>query len=280
MRIIMHSLIPFLAAVAISCSAAPIAQPREYLSLMTREVGELDARDISAPVFEAREELDDLELRTDDLAWLVERMNGWPGPGMKHKNEHAAGGVPTSGFHPVPENTYYRTHNNVYSGAQVNQYAHNMVQSIPHADPWNRKANSRLKSYPKPSTGFRNSEAANPAPNSPHSVAYHAPIPPRRSNTMPARPTRPGGSYKVGTDRVYGHRHINDPNLTVGVSYHDPKKPIPAPAPGGTPSRNHPFSVAQPKKGGPLKRFGAKIAKAVSKPFRPVKKALKRTKTL
>ncbi|KAJ3481163.1 hypothetical protein NLJ89_g12232 [Agrocybe chaxingu] len=132
MRTITHSLIPFLAAVAIACSAAPIAQASRVSISAT--FGELDARDVSASVFESREDVDDLELR-EDLAWLVERMYGWPGPGMKHKNENAAGGVSTTGYHAVPENTYYRTHNNVYSGAQVNQYAHNMVQSIPHADP-------------------------------------------------------------------------------------------------------------------------------------------------
>jgi len=264
---VLQSFFPLIAFVTISCYAAPIApiQSREQLSLNdARDVGELNGRDLLPPVFEAHEEF---KSRDDD--WLFSRVNGygWPGPGMQHKNEHSV--VSTSGHHPVPKNTYYTTPTNVYSGSDVNRYASNMVQSIPHADPFNRKQNGRLKSYPKPSTGFRNSEAANPAPNHPNSVSYHAPIPavrtPRRSNTAP---TRPGGSYKVGTDRIYGHRPTTDRRLSVGVSYHDPRNPIPPPQPGGTPSRNHPFSVAPPQTGGAIKVMGAKMKMAAKNIFK------------
>jgi hypothetical protein len=129
----------------------------------------------------------------------------------------------------------------------VNQYAGDLISSIPGADPYRSKGKGKLKTYPKPGTGFRESEADNPAPNSSGRISYHAPIGgPRRANTI----TGPTGSFKVGTDRIYGHRDPVDPNLTVGVSYHDKKKPVPAPPAGGTPSRNHPFSVAEPQKGG------------------------------
>jgi len=279
MRIV-QSLFPLIALVTISCYAAPVAvvQSRGDISLNdARDLGDLDGRDLLAPVpaYEVREEFEELESRgDDDLDWLFARMYGWPGPGMQHKNEHNID--PTTGFHPVPANTYYTTPNNVYSGSDVNRYASNLVASIPHADPWNRRQSGRLKSYPKPSTGFRNSEADNPSPNHPHMVSYHAPIPavraPRRANTAP---TRPGGSFKVGTDRIYGHRPTNDRRLSVGVSYHDPRKPIPPPQPGGTPSRNHPFSVAPPQQGGSMKVMGAKMkitAKKIGSVFKFGKK--------
>ena len=128
----------------------------------------------------------------------------------------------------------------------MNKYAGDLISSIPGADPYRSKGKGRLKTYPKPGTGFREHETDNPAPNHSGRISYHAPIGgPRRANTISGT-----GSFKVGTDRIYGHRDPAHPNLEVGVSYHDRNRPIPAPPAGGTPSRNHPFSVAQPQTGG------------------------------
>lgn len=244
---------------AIACSAAPIAplQLREYLSLITArdEASEFDRRGNSVPVFDIREELLG-ELNAREYDDLEERMYPWPGPGMQHQLEHDQG-VPTSGFNPVPQNSYFKTSNNVYTGSEVNAHAEQLVNSIATADPWNRKAN--VRSYPKPSTGFRNKEADNPAPKSSGRVAYHAPINPpstrHRANTI----ATPGQSARVGTDRVYGHRDPGNANLDIGVSYHDHKKPIPST------SRNHPFSVAPQQTGGKAKVMGAKIGQSLRK---------------
>jgi len=261
MRIV-QSFLSLATFAAISCSAAPVAQlqPREYLSsIAARDASELSRRGISVPVFETREEsLGELDAREYDDLLLYERSYPWPGPGMQHQREHA--GVPTTGYNPVPQNSYFPTANNVYTGSQVNAHAQHMVNSIATADPWNKKKN--VKSYPKPSTGFRNGESDNPAPNSSGRVAYHAPINPPRSRFGPKRAATiaaPGRSARVGTDRVWGHRDPHNGNLDIGVSYHDHRKPIPST------SRNHPFSVAPQRSGGKMKAMGAKMGKTAKK---------------
>jgi len=257
---ISQSFLPLAAFLAVVCNATPIPgessiMARDYLySLEARDGGlaSLDARDNDFSYLDAREYLE----ARDELAWLVARALG---PGMQHKQESTP---PVATFHPVPDKTYFPTHKNVYTGAQVNSAAGDLMSHIPSADPFNRKANSRLKTYPKPGTGFRNSEAANPAPNAPGTVAYHTPLnPPKRASTLPAKP---GGSVQVGTDRLVAYRKAGDTAHTIGVSYHDPKKPIPPPAPGGTPSRNHPFTMAPQKDGGKVKAGLAKAGKKLT----------------
>ena len=152
----------------------------------------------------------------------------------------------------------------------MNAVAHGMLNNLHSAPTYRSKDKNKLKSYPKPSSGFRDSDHGNPAKNDGTNVAYHAPI------GGPSRLTMgPHGSMKVGSDRVVAHRKLADRRHTIGVSYHDPRIPIPAARPGGLSSNNHPFSMAQPKKGGPMKVAGAKlkaavskVTKAIAKPFR------------
>jgi len=258
MRIV-QSFLSLAAFAAIACSAAPVAplQPREYLSLIAaRDASEFSRRGIS------EELLGELEAREYDDLLLSERMYPWPGPGMQHQREHTSTGVPTTGYNPVPANKYYTTANNVYTGAQVNAHAQHLVNSVATADPWDKKRLART--YPKPSTGFRNSEAANPAPNSSGRVAYHAPINPPRSRfgfgpKRSATIAAPGRSARVGTDRIYGHRSPTVGNLDIGVSYHDHRNPVPST------SRNHPFSVAPQQSGGKAKVMGAKMGQTAKK---------------
>ena len=132
-----------------------------------------------------------------------------------------------------------------------------------------------LTSIEVANTVWPKNEAANPAPNNSNHlnlISYHAPMSPIpavrtscRSNTTL---TRPGESYNIGTDRIYGYRSINDGCLTVGISYHDPRKPIPPPQPGGIPSRNHPFSLAHLQKRGAIKVMCAKVKKVAKNMFR------------
>jgi len=252
---ISQSLLPLAAFLAVVCNATPIPGGS---SILARDyLYSLDARDGGLVSLDARDEW--LEAR-DELAWLVARVV--PGPGMQHKQESTP---PVTTYNPVPDKTYFPTHNNVYTGKQVNGAADDLMTQIPSADPFNRKASGKLKTYPKPSTGFRNSEAANPAPNAPGTVAYHNPLnPPKRASTLPAKP---GGSVQVGTDRLVAYRKDGDAAHSIGVSYHDPKKPIPPPVAGGKPSNNHPFTMAPQKEGGAVVASMARTSKKINNAF-------------
>ena len=80
---------------------------------------------------------------------------------------------------------------------------------------------------------------------------------PARRNTVNGRV-----SMKVGTDRVVAWKNHPDTHYNVGVSYHDPSRPIPST------SNNHPFSYAPPKSGGPLKVKAVQAKKAIQKTWR------------
>jgi len=260
---ISQSLLPLAALLAVFSNATPIPLgssivARDYLySLDTRDGGlaSLDARDNDFSYLDARDEYlearDALELRDEYLSWLVARS---PGPGMKDKQESSP---PVTTFKPVHANTIHTTDQNVYTGTQVNNAGSDLMKKIAAADAWNKKG---PKTYPKPGTGFRNNEKENPAPKAPGTVAYHDPIkPPTRAWTLPL-----GGPHAgPGPDRLVAFRKAGEKAHTIGVSYHDPKKPIPAPSGSGAPSRNHPFTMASQKPGGPVKASIAKAGKMV-----------------
>jgi hypothetical protein len=211
---------------------------------------------------EARESLGLFEVRDDGVyeLFIREPMEPYPRPGMLHPKES---NPPVTAFHPVPQNSYVKTPGKVYSSKDINKAATDMFSNLPNADPYRSKDKNRLKSYPKPSTGFRPTEAGNPAPNPETHVSYHVPIGGPKQYTI-----GPQGSAKVGADRLVAHRKVTDTAHTIGVSYHDPTKPIPAARPGGLQSNNHPFSMAPELKGGPVKVAAEKFKKSVSNTFK------------
>jgi len=79
-----------------------------------------------------------------------------------------------------------------------------------------------------------------------------------RPGPAPHNPTTGRVSMRVGTDRVMAWRNNADTHYNIGVSHHDPNRPIPAT------SHNHPFSQAPVKSGGPIK-VGVLKAKKVFK---------------
>jgi len=179
------------------------------------------------------------------------------GPGIRHPAD--AGGAH---FIPQRSNSYVETHNRVYSHNQVNAAAHRLIhQALPQAPSYNsnRQRNS-VRTYPKASSGFRPSEHAHD-PAHGHNLAYHYPMNgmpgPARTNPTTGRP-----SMRVGTDRIMAWRNHADSHYNIGVSYHDPNRPIPAT------SHNHPFSHAPVKTGGPIKVGVLKAKKAFQKLLR------------
>jgi len=224
MRLVLISLASLVLAV---CNAAPL---RWELPIEARE---------SSDLFEVRDDV------FEDLFARAPPPEPYPGPGLKHKLESTP---PITGFTPIPQGTYFKTPTKVYSANDVNQAAIRMFTNLGSAGKYTSKASGSLKSYPKPSTGFRPHETDNPAPNDGTNVAYHAPIGGPRQYTI-----GPKGSAKVGADRVVAYRKTADAAHTIGVSFHDPSKPIPVPKKGQVPSNNHPFSMAQPLHGGALK---------------------------
>ena len=89
-----------------------------------------------------------------------------------------------------------------------------------------------------------------------------------RPGPAPHNPTTGRVSMRAGTDRLVAWKNHADTHYNIGVSYHDPKRPIPAT------SNNHPFSHAQVKSGGPggVKIQAAKATKAIQRTWRKATK--------
>ena len=83
-----------------------------------------------------------------------------------------------------------------------------------------------------------------------------------RPGPAPHNPTTGRVSMRAGTDRLVAWKNHADTHYNIGVSYHDPKRPIPST------SNNHPFSHAQVKSGGPVKVQAVKAKKAVQRTWR------------
>jgi hypothetical protein len=236
----------------------------------------------AAPIYwdlpiEDREYLAPLEVREDDFEELFARAAPNPGPyplpGMQHRDES---NPPVTAFNPIPPRTYFQTPSNRYNADTVNQAATDMMQHVSNAPPYRSKTAAKLKSYPKPSTGFRPNEPQNPAPNDGQHVAYHSPI-----GGPPQYTIGPQGSARVGPDRVVAHRRLSEGAHNIGISYHDPRNPVPPARPGGLQSNNHPFSMATPRhsptpghspepvipqpRPGPIQRFKTAVKKVFAK---------------
>jgi hypothetical protein len=210
---------------------------------------------------EARESLG-FEVRDDGVneLFIREPVNSYPGPGMLHQKESS---TPVTAFHPVPSGTYIKTPGRVYSSKEINKAALDMFTDLHKAAAYRSKDKGKMKDYPKPSTGFRPTESGNPAPDPNTHVSYHVPIGGPKQYTI-----GPKGSAKVGADRLVAYRKTGDPAHTIGVSYHDPTKPIPSARPGGLQSSNHPFSMAPELKGGAVKVAAEKFKKSISNVFK------------
>jgi len=203
---------------------------------------------------------DSFEARDGDVELLprARRQTLMPvGPGVRHPAD--AGGAQ---FHPLPPGTYVQTHNNVYSHKQVNDAAHRLIhQALPQAHTYtSNRQRTGARTYPKASSGFRPTEHAHD-PAHGYALAYHYPM-----NGMPGparrNPTTNRVSMKVGTDRVMAWRNHADTHYNIGVSHHDPTRPIPPT------SNNHPFSHAPVKQGSVFKVGALKAKKAIQKTFR------------
>jgi len=200
---------------------------------------------------------DSLEARDGDIdLWRRDPMFS-VGPGVRHPGD-AAG----ADFHPLPPGTYIETHNHVYTHDEVNAAAHRLIhEALPQAPNYNsNRERSGARTYPKASSGFRKSESAHdPAHGFDH--AYHYPM-----SGLPGpahrNPTTGRVSMKVGTDRIMAWRNRADTHYHIGMSYHDPKRPIPAT------SKNHPFSSASVKRGGRMKIKALKAKKALQRSWR------------
>jgi len=202
---------------------------------------------------------DPFEARDRDVDLLPRaRLRHIPvGPGVRHPAD--AGGAR---FHPLPPNTYVETHDNVYSHKEVNAAAHRLIhQAIPQAHTYaSNRQRAGARTYPKASSGFRPAEHAHD-PAHGYDLAYHYPM---KGMPGPAHhnPTTGRVSMKVGTDRIMAWRNHGDTHYNIGVSHHDPTRPIPST------SRNHPFSHAPVKSGGAFKVGALKAKKAIQRTFR------------
>ena len=132
-----------------------------------------------------------------------------------------------------------------------------MIEAILKAHTYtSNRQRTGARTYPKASSGFRPTEHAHD-PAHGHELAYHYPM---QGKPGPAHrnPTSGRPSIRAGTDRIMAWRNRADTHYNIGVSHHDPTRPIPPT------SRNHPFSHAPPKKGNPIK-VGALKAKSAIK---------------
>jgi hypothetical protein len=200
---------------------------------------------------------DSLEARDGDTD-LWRRSPSVPvGPGVRHPSD-AAG----ANFHPMPPGTYVKTHDRVYSHHEVNAAAtrlfHHALPAAP--DYHSNRQRTGARTYPKASSGFRPTEHAHD-PAHGFDQSYHYPMV-GRPGPAHRNPTTGRVSMRVGTDRIVAWKNHADTHYNIGVSYHDPKRPVPAT------SNNHPFSHAQVKRGGPVKIQAAKAKKAVQRGWR------------
>ena len=116
------------------------------------------------------------------------------------------------------------------------------------------------RTYPKASSGFRPTERAHD-PAHGYELAYHYPM---NGKPGPAHrnPTTNRVSMRAGTDRIMAWRNRADTHYHIGVSHHDPTRPIPPT------SRNHPFSHAPPKRGNAIKVGALKAKSAIKGMFK------------
>jgi len=200
---------------------------------------------------------DSFEARDGDIDLWRRDPSISVGPGVRHPGD-AAG----ADFHPLPPGTYVETHDKVYTHHEVNAAAGRLIhQALPVApDYTSNRQRTGARTYPKASSGFRASESAHD-PTHGFDQAYHYPM-----TGMPGaahrNPTTGRVSMKVGTDRLVAWKNNADTHYNIGMSYHDPKRPIPAT------SKNHPFSMAPVKTGGPMKIQAVKAKKALQRTWR------------
>uniref|UniRef100_A0A8H7XUU1 Uncharacterized protein n=1 Tax=Psilocybe cubensis TaxID=181762 RepID=A0A8H7XUU1_PSICU len=153
-----------------------------------------------------------------------------------------------------------------YSHTEVNAAAHRLVHdAIPNAPTYtSNRMRKGIRTYPKASSGFRPTEHAHD-PAHGHDLAYHYPFHGRPGT--PHQNPQGQNSMKVGSDRIMAWRNHGDSHFNIGVSYHDPKRPIP----NNANARNHPFSHAPVKKGNATKVKALKAKKAVQRAWRKLK---------
>lgn len=205
----------------------------------------------------------------DEVVRLEARVRRRPvGPGGRYPEDAPGHPDSTRDWHRVPQGTYYQTANHVYSAGDVNAHTGRFMQTLDHATTAtsNRQRKS-VRTYPKPTSGFRPSEHAHD-PTHGHDIRYHYPMSGRPGNA-PTNAHTGRTSMRVGTDRLLAWRNRGDRQFHVGVSYHDPHRPIPAT------SHNHPFSAAAPRRGGTFKVGFTKTKKAITKPFTSLWKKMK-----
>jgi len=205
----------------------------------------------------------------DDVVRLDARVHGMPvGPGGRYPEDEPTHAQSTRLFNPMPQGTYVQTHNHVYSASDVNAQAGRFMTSLDGAVTQNsNKRRKAVKTYPKPTSGFRPSESHRD-PSHGYDLRYHYPMQGRPGNA-PVNAHTGRTSLRVGTDRLLGYRNRHDTHFNLGVSYHDPHLPIPPT------SHNHPFNVANPRRGSQFKVGFTKTKKAITKPFRAIYKKIK-----
>ncbi|KJA16919.1 hypothetical protein HYPSUDRAFT_46826 [Hypholoma sublateritium FD-334 SS-4] len=207
------------------------------------------------------------DARDSEVVDLSARTLRPVGPGGRHPEDdpgHASYSPASGGFHPMPHGTYVETHNRVYSADEVNAHAQRFTHSIlPGADTkTSNKQKKSTRTYPKPTSGFRPSEAHRD-PAAGYDLAYHYPMKGAPGNA-PVNAHTGKTSMKVGTDRLMAWRNRGDQHHNIAVSYHDPHQPIPLT------SSNHPFSVAPVKTGSAAKIYLLKVKKAIQRTWRKV----------
>ncbi|PPQ67337.1 hypothetical protein CVT26_007258 [Gymnopilus dilepis] len=217
--------------------------------------------------YDARD-FDDL-IKLEARARSGKRRANPVGPGARYPEDDPT--HPQSTYHsaqrysPVPPNHYYQTANHVWTHHDVNAQANQFLDAIDHAPTANsNKKRKNTKTYPKPTSGFRSSEAHRD-PTDGYPIRYHQPMGATPGNA-PHNAHTGRTSLRVGTDRLLAYRHPHEDHFHLGVSYHDPHQPIPST------SHNHPFSEAPRRRGGGFKVGFTKAKKKLGSFFKFGKK--------
>jgi hypothetical protein len=202
----------------------------------------------------------------DDVVRLDARVNGMPvGPGGRYLEDEPTHAQSTRLFNPIPHGTYLETASHLYSASDVNTHAHQFLNSLNGAvTQTSNKQRKAVKTYPKPTSGFRSSESGRD-PSHGYELRYHYPMPVQATPGNP--PVNPHTAMNVGPDRLVAYRNKTDTHFNIGVIYHDPHLPIPPT------SQNHPFSVARQRS--QFQVAFTKAKKAFTKPFRAIYRKIK-----
>jgi len=123
----------------------------------------------------------------------------------------------------------FKTPNGKYPADQVNKTAKEMKELIAEG--------KKVNGYPKEGSGYPKSKKEKD-PTKGQGKSWHAPIKPEGSKN----------DGKPGPDRVVLNIKEGSTRADSYITHHDSKNPIP------DGSKNHPFSAAKRKKGGPNKK--------------------------